>query len=78
MVYRRNRIFLLDNSIQSQVGIALDGHGTVASDVNGQSVYTLKQTFDPAIVADNIIVLGGPYPAGSATRPTIDRPDPTA
>ena len=64
MTYRRNRIFLLGNSGPTQVGIVLDGHGTVASDVNGQSVYTLNQAVPPAIVADNIIVLGGAYPQG--------------
>jgi hypothetical protein len=64
MTYRRNRIFLLANSAPSQVGITLDGHGTVASDVNGQSVYTLNQAVPPTIVADNIIVVGGAYPGG--------------
>jgi len=64
MTYRRNRIFLLGSSGPSQVGIALDGHGTVASDVNGQSVYTLNQAVPPTIVADNIIVVGGSYPGG--------------
>ena len=64
MTYRRNRIFLLGSSGPSQVGIALDGHGTVASDVNGQSVYTLNQSVPPTIVADNIIVVGGSYPGG--------------
>jgi len=64
MTYRRNRIFLLASSGPSQVGISLDGHGTVASDVNGQSVYTLNQAVPPAIVADNIIVIGGKYPGG--------------
>ncbi len=64
MTYRRNRIFLLGTSGPSQVGIALDGHGTVASDVNGQSVYTLNQAVPPTIVADNIIVVGGKYPGG--------------
>ena len=64
MTYRRNRIFLLGNPVPSQVGIVLDGHGTVASDVNGQSVYKLNQAVPPAIVADNIIVLGGKYPGG--------------
>jgi hypothetical protein len=64
MTYRRNRIFLLGNSGATQVGIVLDGHGTVASDVNGQSIYTLNQAVPPAIVADNIIVLGGAYPQG--------------
>jgi len=64
MTYRRNRIFLLEAHGPSQVGIALDSHGTVASDVSGQSVYTLNQAVAPAIVADNIIVLGGSFPAG--------------
>jgi len=64
MTYRRNRIFLLEQNGPSQAGIALDSHGTVASDVNGQSVYTLNETVPPAIVADNIIVLGGSFPAG--------------
>jgi hypothetical protein len=64
MTYRRNRIFLLASSGPSQVGISLDGHGTVASDVNGQSVYTLNQAVPPTIVADNIIVIGGKYPGG--------------
>jgi len=64
MTYRRNRIFLLGNSGPSQIGIVLDGHGTVASDVNGQSVYKLNQAVPPAIVADNIIVVGGMYPVG--------------
>jgi hypothetical protein len=44
--------------------MVLDGHGTVASDVSGESVYTLGQAVPPAIVADNIIVLGGTYPGG--------------
>jgi hypothetical protein len=66
MTYRRNRIFLLGNPVPTQCGIALDGHGTVASDVNGQSVYTLNQAVPPTIVADNIIVLGGKYPSGIA------------
>jgi len=66
MTYRRNRIFLLGNPKPTQCGIALDGHGTVASDISGQSVYTLNQAVSPAIVADNIIVLGGSYPSGIA------------
>ncbi len=60
MTYRRNRIFLPGNAN----GIALDAHGTVASDVNGQSVYTLNQAVPPAVVADNIIVTTGQYPVG--------------
>jgi hypothetical protein len=64
MTYRRNRIFLMASSGPSQVGIALDGHGTVASDASGQSVYTIGQKVPATIVADNIIVVGGPYPGG--------------
>jgi hypothetical protein len=64
MTYRRNRIFFLAQIGPSQGGISLDGHGTIVSDVSGQSVYTLGQAVPPAVVADNIIVVGGPYPAG--------------
>jgi hypothetical protein len=66
MTYRRNRIFLLGNPVPAQCGIGLDGHGTVASDVNGQSVYTLNQAVPPTIVADNIIVVDGKWPGGIA------------
>ena len=64
MTYRRNRILLLSNPQPSQVGIHLDGHGTVASDNSGQSVYEPNDPVPPSIVADNIIVVGGAYPAG--------------
>jgi hypothetical protein len=64
MTYRRNRIFLLGNPGASQVGIHLDGHGTVASSGNGQSHYATGDPVPPTIVADNIIVVGGGYPAG--------------
>jgi hypothetical protein len=77
MTYRRNRIFLLGNGGPSQCGIVLDGHGTIASDVNGQSVYTLGQAVPPAIVADNIIVLGGGYPAGIIYMPNDSAASPS-
>jgi hypothetical protein len=64
MTYRRNRIFLLGNPGPSQVGIVLDGHGTVASSGNGQSAYEPNDPVPPTIVADNIIVVGGAYPGG--------------
>ena len=64
MTYRRNRIFFMAHSGPTQSGIVLDAHGTIASDVNGQSVYTLGQAVPPSIVADNIIVINGSYPDG--------------
>jgi hypothetical protein len=64
MTYRRNRILLLGNPQPSQVGIHLDGHGTVASDNSGQSVYSANDPVPATVVADNIIVVGGAYPAG--------------
>jgi hypothetical protein len=76
MTYRRNRIFLLGNPLPSQGGIALDGHGTVASDVNGQSVYTLGQAVPPAVVADNIIVVGGKYPGAISYNPNSSEASP--